>query len=176
MGSEVVFELWSNKGKDFLRVLFSGQPMITSSPLGTLDMVPVEEFLAVRPSFAQFASSGPRTDFVGYSIWLRRSREISLALVEVDWIENAVWERGRNSGLSMDCYRARYGDEWYKGRRNRVHCCTLLPVEVQNERTRRAIAFRKSRLHFLNSLLPATIRTLGIHSVKSDQSRLSRSF
>ena len=43
MGSEVVFELWRNCGKPFMRVLFSGQPLQTSTPLGTLDMVPLEK-------------------------------------------------------------------------------------------------------------------------------------
>lgn len=54
MGSEVVFELWEKKGKNFLRVLWSGQPMITSTPLGMLDMIPVEDFLAVRSSLFDF--------------------------------------------------------------------------------------------------------------------------
>ncbi|KAF5349022.1 hypothetical protein D9758_012690 [Tetrapyrgos nigripes] len=43
MGSEIVFELYKNKSnKYFLRVLWGGQPMVTSTPLGILDMVPVE--------------------------------------------------------------------------------------------------------------------------------------
>lgn len=60
MGSEVVFELWrknGNNGKDgnngknkngsnkpgdvFVRVLFSGQALNTSTPLGVLSMVPL---------------------------------------------------------------------------------------------------------------------------------------
>ncbi|KAF7294756.1 Histidine phosphatase [Mycena indigotica] len=45
MGSEVVFELYSKKNKSFfVRVLWGGQPMQTSTPLGTLDLVPVETF------------------------------------------------------------------------------------------------------------------------------------
>lgn len=32
------------KGKHYLRVLFNGQPLNTSTPLGVLDMVPLEEF------------------------------------------------------------------------------------------------------------------------------------
>jgi acid phosphatase len=48
MGSEVVFELWNNKktGKPHVRVLWSGQPLVTSTPLGTLDMVPLADFVA----------------------------------------------------------------------------------------------------------------------------------
>lgn len=42
MGSEVVFELWRKGGKPLVRVLFSGQPLDTSTPLGTLDMVPLD--------------------------------------------------------------------------------------------------------------------------------------
>ncbi|KAF9527468.1 histidine phosphatase [Crepidotus variabilis] len=48
MGSEVVFELYSSKSAHssswFIRVLWSGQPIKTSTPLGTLDMVPLEQF------------------------------------------------------------------------------------------------------------------------------------
>ncbi|KIK54122.1 hypothetical protein GYMLUDRAFT_177836 [Collybiopsis luxurians FD-317 M1] len=56
MGSEVVFELYeettshsSSSSNFFLRVLWGGQPMQTSLPLGTnnngvLDMIPVEDF------------------------------------------------------------------------------------------------------------------------------------
>nr|XP_018267388.1 acid phosphatase [Kwoniella dejecticola CBS 10117]OBR89546.1 acid phosphatase [Kwoniella dejecticola CBS 10117] len=48
MGSEVVFELYkqSESGEYFVRVLFSGQPLKTSTPLGTLDMVPSGDFEA----------------------------------------------------------------------------------------------------------------------------------
>ncbi|TFK36310.1 phosphoglycerate mutase-like protein [Crucibulum laeve] len=50
MGSEVVFELYSSGSKkskqNSIRVLWSGQPMHTSTPLGVLDMVPVEDFFA----------------------------------------------------------------------------------------------------------------------------------
>ncbi|KAJ7063445.1 histidine phosphatase [Mycena amicta] len=43
MGSEVVFELYKNEQKSyFLRVLWGGQPMVTSTPMGTLDLVPIE--------------------------------------------------------------------------------------------------------------------------------------
>lgn len=49
MGSEVVFELWRGKepelGRHFVRVLWSGQPLETNTPLGTLDMVPLPDFL-----------------------------------------------------------------------------------------------------------------------------------
>lgn len=48
MGSEVVFELWeSSKTKAYaVRVLWSGKPLVTSTPLGTLDMVPYDQFVA----------------------------------------------------------------------------------------------------------------------------------
>lgn len=47
MGSEVVFELWRNKTSKthHIRVLWSGQPLLTSTPLGTLDMTPLEDFM-----------------------------------------------------------------------------------------------------------------------------------
>ncbi|KAJ7702263.1 phosphoglycerate mutase-like protein [Mycena rosella] len=47
MGSEVVFELYESKKRNahFLRVLWGGQPMVTSTPMGTLDMIPVDTFL-----------------------------------------------------------------------------------------------------------------------------------
>lgn len=49
MGAEVVFELYrGGNGGWFLRVLWGGQPIKTSTPLGTLDMVPVSNFFAVR--------------------------------------------------------------------------------------------------------------------------------
>lgn len=46
MGSEVVFELWQNEddAAHYVRVLWSGQPLQTSTPLGTLDMVKLEDF------------------------------------------------------------------------------------------------------------------------------------
>jgi hypothetical protein len=50
MGAEVVFEIWrkkGNKSKRFVRVLWGGQVMRSSSPtLGLLDMVDVEVLLA----------------------------------------------------------------------------------------------------------------------------------
>jgi len=60
MGSEIVFEVWEKrekkdrldrrskdkKGQHYLRVLWNGQPMQTSTPLGTLDMVKLEDFVA----------------------------------------------------------------------------------------------------------------------------------
>ncbi|KAK0216898.1 phosphoglycerate mutase-like protein [Armillaria fumosa] len=43
MGSEIIFELYKDTdGAYFLRVLWGGQPMETSTPMGTLDMIPVE--------------------------------------------------------------------------------------------------------------------------------------
>lgn len=50
MGSEIVFELWRKAGKHFVRVLFSGQPLKTSTPLGTLDLIPLEKFDAYLDS------------------------------------------------------------------------------------------------------------------------------
>ena len=50
-GSEVVFELYSNSGQYYIRILWSGQPMITSLPLGNngvLDMVPINAFFLCR--------------------------------------------------------------------------------------------------------------------------------
>ncbi|ODN77934.1 hypothetical protein L202_05033 [Cryptococcus amylolentus CBS 6039] len=46
MGSEVVFELFRNSKSHayYIRVLVSGQPLKTSTPLGTLEMVPWDEF------------------------------------------------------------------------------------------------------------------------------------
>ncbi|KAF3990179.1 hypothetical protein FT663_02190 [Candidozyma haemuli var. vulneris] len=51
MGAEVVFELWKKEGQDFVRVLYGGQPLVTSTPLGTLDLVPLEEFANYLESF-----------------------------------------------------------------------------------------------------------------------------
>ena len=45
-GSEVVFELYTRKSDYFIRVLWGGQPMKTSTPLKTLDMTPLEDFFA----------------------------------------------------------------------------------------------------------------------------------
>uniref|UniRef100_A0A8H7XU81 Acid phosphatase n=1 Tax=Psilocybe cubensis TaxID=181762 RepID=A0A8H7XU81_PSICU len=47
MGSEIVFELYSSAdqpNEHFIRVLWGGQPMKTSTPLGLLDMIPVTIF------------------------------------------------------------------------------------------------------------------------------------
>lgn len=53
-GSEIVFELYKKKSEHsyyastdgwYLRVLWGGEPMETSTPLGTLDMIPVESVL-----------------------------------------------------------------------------------------------------------------------------------
>ncbi|KAL1407401.1 hypothetical protein Q8F55_006833 [Vanrija albida] len=48
MGSEVVFELWESRqtSTHAVRVLWGGQPLVTSTPLGTLDMVPYDQFVA----------------------------------------------------------------------------------------------------------------------------------
>ena len=44
----VVFEMWNNAaGARFVRVLWGGQPIKTSTPLGTLSMVPLDDFLQV---------------------------------------------------------------------------------------------------------------------------------
>jgi len=45
MGSEVVFELYKKQSSFFLRVLWGGQPMVTSTPMGTLDLIPVQTML-----------------------------------------------------------------------------------------------------------------------------------
>ncbi|KAK9321708.1 histidine phosphatase superfamily [Lipomyces orientalis] len=52
MGSEVIFELWR---KEFsheyaVRVLYGGMPLVTNTPMGTLDMVPFEDFIAYLES------------------------------------------------------------------------------------------------------------------------------
>jgi hypothetical protein len=44
MASEIVFELWQKGKGDYIRVLFSGQPLVTSTKLGTLVMVRLEVF------------------------------------------------------------------------------------------------------------------------------------
>lgn len=49
MGSEVVFELYSSGTNSsnktyFVRVLWGGRPMVTSTPLGTLNKVPIQDF------------------------------------------------------------------------------------------------------------------------------------
>ncbi|KAM0786209.1 hypothetical protein ACM66B_007013 [Microbotryomycetes sp. NB124-2] len=46
MGAEIVFELYQKQKDWFVRVLWSGQPMKTATPLGTLDMVSVKDFHA----------------------------------------------------------------------------------------------------------------------------------
>lgn len=46
MASEVVFELWTKQAQDYVQVLFSGQPLATSTPLGTLDMIPLVDWNA----------------------------------------------------------------------------------------------------------------------------------
>ncbi|GLB40973.1 putative phosphoglycerate mutase-like protein [Lyophyllum shimeji] len=46
MGSEVVFELYSKSNSYFIRVLWGGQPMETSTPLKRLDMVPINDFFS----------------------------------------------------------------------------------------------------------------------------------
>lgn len=59
MGSEVVFELW--KGADAshaVRVLWGGQPLNTTTPMGVLDMVPVDTFLNYLDNLTGPGSSG----------------------------------------------------------------------------------------------------------------------
>jgi len=47
MGSEVVFELYSAQNAEyFIRVLWGGQPMKTSTPLGVLDMIPLADLFS----------------------------------------------------------------------------------------------------------------------------------
>ena len=43
-----VFELWKWDTRHYLRVLWGGMPLKTSTPLGTLDLIPADDFLAVR--------------------------------------------------------------------------------------------------------------------------------
>ena len=46
---QVVFELYSAQNTEyFIRVLWGGQPMKTSTPLGVLDMIPLADFLSCR--------------------------------------------------------------------------------------------------------------------------------
>ena len=46
MGAEVVFEIWERGGEGFLRVLWGGKVLRSSSPsLGVMDMVPLDTFL-----------------------------------------------------------------------------------------------------------------------------------
>ncbi|KAL1717692.1 histidine phosphatase superfamily [Schizophyllum commune] len=44
-GMYIVFELYEKAGEHFIRVLFGGQPLETSTRLGTLNLVPVEKFI-----------------------------------------------------------------------------------------------------------------------------------
>lgn len=49
LASEVVFELWNKKDEQgekeyYIRVLFSGKPLVTSTSLGILDMVKLKDF------------------------------------------------------------------------------------------------------------------------------------
>lgn len=46
MGSEVIFEMWEKAGSRFIRVLWGGQVMRSSSSLGLLDMIPINQFIA----------------------------------------------------------------------------------------------------------------------------------
>jgi hypothetical protein len=39
MASEIAFELCQKDQDAYIRVLFSGQPLVTSTPLGVLDMI-----------------------------------------------------------------------------------------------------------------------------------------
>lgn len=46
MGAEVLFELWKKPTDEtyYVRVLYGGQPLATSGPLGVIDMIPFEKF------------------------------------------------------------------------------------------------------------------------------------
>ncbi len=50
-GSEVVFELYSKDSAYYIRVLWSGQPIVTSTPLGTLDMIAMDEWISCLCNF-----------------------------------------------------------------------------------------------------------------------------
>jgi hypothetical protein len=64
-GSEVVFELYSAKSDYFVRVLWGGLPMNTSTPLGVLDMIPLQDLFNCKyrsayhwtPSLNKFQTS-----------------------------------------------------------------------------------------------------------------------
>ncbi|CDK28637.1 unnamed protein product [Kuraishia capsulata CBS 1993] len=45
MGAELSFEMWDKHGDKFLRVLYGGQPLNTTGPLGTIDMIPLGKFV-----------------------------------------------------------------------------------------------------------------------------------
>ncbi|ORX37384.1 histidine phosphatase superfamily [Kockovaella imperatae] len=44
MASELVFELYEKASNYFLRILWGGQPLKTSTPMGTLDMISLDDF------------------------------------------------------------------------------------------------------------------------------------
>ncbi len=48
MGAEVSFELWKKQvdGNYYIRVLYGGQPLETTGPLGNIDLIEVDKFLA----------------------------------------------------------------------------------------------------------------------------------
>lgn len=59
MGAEVIFELWqlqregeeamageTSQAEWYIRVLYLGQPLQTATPLGVLDMIELDQFLA----------------------------------------------------------------------------------------------------------------------------------
>lgn len=52
MGSETIFEIWraAASSQDYIRVLWGGQAIKTSTPLGTLDMIPLSSFEAYLDS------------------------------------------------------------------------------------------------------------------------------
>ncbi|KAK9494609.1 histidine phosphatase superfamily [Lipomyces doorenjongii] len=52
MGSEIIFELWRKEfSHDYsIRVLYGGKPLVTNTPLGTLDMVSYDDFIAYLES------------------------------------------------------------------------------------------------------------------------------
>ncbi|KDR79193.1 hypothetical protein GALMADRAFT_243093 [Galerina marginata CBS 339.88] len=60
MGSEIVFELYTAGTKiksNFIRVLWGGQPMKTSTPLGVLDMIPLSDFFSYIDSMVGSTSA-----------------------------------------------------------------------------------------------------------------------
>lgn len=46
MGAELVFEVWEKGGERYVRILYSGQSLETSTPMGTIDMINVDTLLA----------------------------------------------------------------------------------------------------------------------------------
>lgn len=68
MGSEVIFELWKKSSAHYVRVLWGGKPMKTSTPLGTLDMIPVQDFFDVSNFVSTMSSHFADYQYLGSTI------------------------------------------------------------------------------------------------------------